>query len=51
MSVHDGLKKAIEAFGAHADSREGIELFRNVEKSSKIGFEKLIEAFKAIRKS
>ena len=51
MSVHDGLKKAIEAFGAHADSREGIEIFRTVEKSSKIGFEKLIEAFKAIRKS
>ena len=51
ISVHDGLKKAIEAFAAHADSREGVETFRAVEKSSKIGFEKLIEAFKAIRKA
>ena len=50
ISVHDGLKKAIEAFATQADSREGIEIFRTVEKSSKIGFEKLIEAFKSIRK-
>ncbi|ATB68153.1 chemotaxis protein [Sulfurospirillum diekertiae] len=50
IGVHDGLKKAIDAFATHSDSREGIELFRSVEKSSKIGFEKLIEAFKSIRK-
>ncbi|WP_041955787.1 methyl-accepting chemotaxis protein [Sulfurospirillum arsenophilum] len=49
ISVHDGLKKAIEAFAIRADSKEGIETFRAVEKSSKIGFEKLIEAFKNIR--
>ena len=51
ISVHDGLKKAIEAFATRADSKEGIEIFRTVEKSSKIGFEKLIEAFKSIRKA
>lgn len=51
ISVHDGLKKAIEAFTIRADSKEGIETFRAVEKSSKIGFEKLIEAFKNIRKA
>ena len=51
ISVHDGLKKAVEAFATRADSREGIETFRAVEKSSKIGFEKLIEAFKSIRKA
>jgi len=50
ISVHDGLKKAIEAFSAHADSKEGVEIFRTVEKSSKVGFEKLIESFKNIRK-
>ena len=50
IRVHEGLKKAIELFSSKGHEREGIELFRDVEKSSKVGFEKLIEGFKAIRK-
>ncbi len=51
MRVHEGLKKAVEIFATKNSTAEGIEAFKAVEKSSKIGFEKLIEAFKAIRKS
>jgi len=51
MRVHDGLKRAVEIFASKGNDAEGIEAFKAVEKSSKVGFEKLIEAFKAIRKS
>jgi methyl-accepting chemotaxis protein len=51
VKVHEGLKKAIDIFSNNGNLREGIETFRMVENSSKVGFEKLIEGFKAIRKS
>ncbi|AFL67353.1 methyl-accepting chemotaxis protein [Sulfurospirillum barnesii] len=51
MKVHDGLKKAIEIFATGGNEQEGIQTFKSVENASKIGFEKLIEGFKAIRKS
>lgn len=50
IKVHEGLKKAVELFSTNGNAREGVETFRTVENSSKIGFEKLIEGFKAIRK-
>ncbi|WNY97617.1 Methyl-accepting chemotaxis protein McpG [Sulfurospirillum sp. 'SP'] len=51
VKVHEGLKKAIDIFANNGNTHEGIQNFRNVENSSKVGFEKLIEGFKAIRKS
>ena len=51
VKVHEGLKKAIDIFANNGNTQEGIQQFRNVEHSSKVGFEKLIEGFKAIRKS
>ncbi|WP_318526688.1 methyl-accepting chemotaxis protein [Sulfurospirillum oryzae] len=51
INVHEGLKKAIDIFANNGNLHEGIETFRSVENSSKVGFEKLIEGFKAIRKS
>lgn len=51
VKVHEELKKAIEIFSANGNQNEGIETFRAVENSSKVGFEKLIDAFKAIRKA
>ncbi len=51
VRVHDGLKKAVEIFATNGNLNEGVQTFREVENSSKIGFEKLIEGFKAARKS
>lgn len=51
VKVHEGLKKAVDIFSNKGNLHEGVETFRAVENSSKIGFEKLIEGFKAIRKS
>ena len=51
MKVHEGLKKAIDIFSNNGNLNEGVQTFRTVENSSKVGFEKLIEGFKAIRKS
>ncbi len=51
ISVHEELKKAIEIFATNGNTNEGIETFRKIENASKVGFEKLIEAFKSIRKS
>jgi len=51
IRVHEGLKKAIDIFATNGNLHEGIETFRGVENASKVGFEKLIKAFKAIRKS
>jgi len=45
-SVHQNLKNAVEAF-SHEDvssHKKGLEYFKTVEKSSKEGFEKLLEA-------
>lgn len=51
IRVHEGLKKATEIFATNGNVHEGIEMFKKVENASKVGFEKLIEGFKAIRKS
>ena len=51
VQVHEKLKHAIEIFANNGNQNEGIETFRGVENASKVGFEKLIEAFKSIRKS
>jgi len=51
IKVHEGLKKAINIFSTNGNLNEGVETFRTIEKASKVGFEKLIEGFKAIRKS
>ncbi|AHJ11331.1 methyl-accepting chemotaxis protein [Sulfurospirillum multivorans] len=51
VKVHEGLKKAVDIFSNKGNLHEGVETFRAVENSSKVGFEKLIEGFKAIRKS
>ena len=50
INVHESLKKAIECFTNNTNPKLGVETFKTIEKSSKIGFEKLLEAFKAIRK-
>ncbi|WP_423841357.1 methyl-accepting chemotaxis protein [Wolinella succinogenes] len=49
--VHEGLQKAVDFFAGQENPAQGIELFKSVESSSKHGFEKLIDAFKAIRKA
>jgi len=51
VKVHEGLKKAVDIFSNNSNLNEGVATFRAVENASKVGFEKLIEAFKAIRKS
>ncbi len=51
VNVHEGLKKAAECFANNANPQQGVETFKAIEKSSKIGFEKLLDAFKAIRKN
>lgn len=49
--VHEGLQRATEIFANQGNLSEGVEVFKNVENSSKVGFEKLIASFKSIRKS
>ncbi|MBR8462500.1 chemotaxis protein [Campylobacter sp. faydin G-105] len=50
-NVHRGLTKAIEIFSdTSKDDSEGIEILRDVENSSKVGFEALLEAMKQVRK-
>ena len=51
VKVHEGLKKAVDIFSHNGNLNEGVATFRAVENASKIGFEKLIEGFKVIRKS
>jgi hypothetical protein len=51
VKVHEGLKKAVDIFSNNGNLNEGVATFRAVENASKVGFEKLIEGFKAIRKS
>ncbi|AOO63827.1 methyl-accepting chemotaxis protein [Sulfurospirillum halorespirans] len=51
VKVHEGLKKAVDIFSNNGNLNEGVQTFRAVENASKVGFEKLIEGFKAIRKS
>lgn len=49
-NVHTGLLKAVELFAASQDSAEGLNTLRDVEASSKRGFEVLLEAIKLVRK-
>ncbi len=51
INVHQSLARAIEYFakGSVQDQKTGLELFKSVEKSSKIGFEKLFEAIMSER--
>ena len=51
LKVYENLKRAVDIFASNSNLHEGIQAFKTVENSSKIGFEKLIEGFKAIRKS
>ena len=52
VHVHEGLKKTVELFSSsNGNVKEGIVTFQEIEKSSKIAFEKLLNAFQAIRKS
>lgn len=48
-NVHSGLKKAIDLF-LDNNPTEGIKILQNVENSSKIGFEILLDAVKKVRK-
>ena len=45
-NVHQSLVKAIDSFTKNSiqDQKRGLELFKSVEHSSKVGFEKLLEA-------
>ncbi len=51
INVHQSLSRATEFFskGLVSDQKTGLDLFRSVEKSSKVGFEKLFEAITAER--
>ncbi|NCB54740.1 MAG: chemotaxis protein, partial [Epsilonproteobacteria bacterium] len=52
VRVHEGLKKTVELFSSsNGNVKEGIITFQEIEKSSKIAFEKLLNAFQAIRKA
>lgn len=51
QNVHIGLNRAIEIFSNDTKSNDkGIDILKDVENSSKEGFEKLLEAIKATRK-
>lgn len=51
-SVHDGLVHAIEILSSKDESQfeEGLSYMQKVENSSKVGFEILLEAVRAVRK-
>lgn len=50
-NVHSGLSKAIGIFSAKdSDYLAGVNYLQSVEKSSKVGFELLLEAIKSVRK-
>ncbi len=54
-NVHSGLKKVVAIFGKEMDEttdyQTGLETLRNVENSSKHGFETLLDVVKSIRSS
>ncbi|MGP1485332.1 MAG: CZB domain-containing protein [Campylobacter sp.] len=50
-NVHNGLIKAINIFSDKTQNQEnGFNIMKDVENSSKFGFEKLLEAIKSARK-
>ncbi|MBD3807022.1 methyl-accepting chemotaxis protein [Sulfuricurvum sp.] len=49
-NVHRGLTQVIDIFSNGKSSDEGIKILKDVEKSSKEGFEILLEAIKKVRK-
>nr|WP_314476685.1 methyl-accepting chemotaxis protein [uncultured Campylobacter sp.] len=50
-NVHSGLEKAIKIFAdSSKDNAAGVEILKDVEKSSKVGFETLLNAVRAARK-
>ena len=50
-NVHSGLEKAIKIFAdSSKDNAAGVEILKDVEKSSKVGFETLLDAVRAARK-
>nr|WP_033916376.1 methyl-accepting chemotaxis protein [Campylobacter sputorum] len=51
-NVHNGLLKAVNIFANEAskNKKEGIEIMEDVENSSKVGFEMLLDAIKKVRK-
>ncbi len=50
-NVHQGLKRAINYFNNDSlvEHKKGLEAFKSVEKSSKEGFETLLDSIKALR--
>ena len=50
-NVHSGLEKAIKIFAdSGKDDAAGVEILKDVENSSKVGFETLLDAVRAARK-
>lgn len=50
-NVHSGLDKAIKIFaGGGKDNAAGVEILKDVESSSKVGFEALLDAVRMARK-
>lgn len=49
-NVHEGLVRLIDIFVSGKNPHEGIKTLKEIEKSSKQGFEALLEAIKKIRK-
>ena len=50
-NVHNGLEKAIKIFAdSSKDNAAGVEILKDVENSSKVGFEMLLDAVRAARK-
>jgi len=50
-NVHSGLEKAIKIFAdSSKDNAAGVEILKDVENSSKVGFETLLDAVRAARK-
>jgi len=49
-NVHTGLAKLIDIFASGQNTAEGIKILKDVENSSKVGFELLLEAVKKVRK-
>jgi hypothetical protein len=49
-NVHKGLAQLIDIFSTGKSADEGLKLLKDVEKSSKEGFEILLESIKKVRK-
>ena len=49
-NVHTGLMKVVESFANNTNTKEAVEILKDVEHSSKTGFETLLNAVKKVRK-